>query len=320
MKKTLVEFLADRELVAKDRLVSAMIEQKRPQPAISEVIYDNQLMPRIDLYRVLVLQRQRGEDFVSAAKSLGLWNEEIAEQVEIRISGVSKPIVQYLVEAGDLNLNDLNGLLDSYIEMISSTGDEEAAVDSVVIQEEKVSEVSIDVAFQSPIHSKMDRTLSIFKLDSVSPPVSLDSILIQEYLQIFKSHITQNLQPSLLDLESETVSEAKIRNFVDRAAGELRAVEAAGRFLGASISVQICREVLTQLNRFVNRPTIPNFNSMKDLVAMGCEVLDVFSQLLAECGAESIDSKDANLHDLLVRLESAISTVKSELGSSAIAA
>lgn len=144
------EYLVQRGIIKPETLVSALIEQMKNLPIVSQIVFENKWISSESLIQVFHQQQVKGEDFISSCKSLGLWNEKLSFAVEECLIKERIPVGQILVQRSDIDIKTLTKLLDDFLaqaEVHSSPVEPTSAVkaDAVAMAHERIDIGPIEV-------------------------------------------------------------------------------------------------------------------------------------------------------------------------------
>lgn len=115
MKKLFGEYLIEKKLATTEQVLSALIEQIRGLPSICEIIYDNGLMPKEEIIKMLAHQIKNSTDFKGACVANGLWNEKLSSEVEKTARSKRKPLGEILIRNQVITAEALTSALDNFL-------------------------------------------------------------------------------------------------------------------------------------------------------------------------------------------------------------
>lgn len=113
------EYLVKNQIIQVDDMVNAMIQQIKFTPTVSEVVFEEKLMKPDQILSVISLQSRNKSDFISAAKELGLWSQDLETNVFLYLDKIQKPLVERLIDDQLLTFDTLNQHFDSYLGSIT---------------------------------------------------------------------------------------------------------------------------------------------------------------------------------------------------------
>lgn len=114
-KKLFGDYLVGKKLLTEDQLLDILIEQLRDQPSIAEIIHEGTLLPRHQQLDILRIQNQDHCSYQQACEKLGVWTNELQQQVTTASEAKRTPIGQLLVKNTTLKFSDLAKALDDYL-------------------------------------------------------------------------------------------------------------------------------------------------------------------------------------------------------------
>ncbi len=109
------EYLVEKEIINKDALVKALIQQMKSMPSLAEIIFDHQMMSTDQLMAVFRLQTHRKIGFVEAALEAGFWTAELGQKVDAQLARVRIPLGEILVKMGVASLPQISKALDEFL-------------------------------------------------------------------------------------------------------------------------------------------------------------------------------------------------------------
>ncbi len=111
------EYLISEKLLNHEQLLEAIIEQLQSIPSIPEILYENNLLSKDNLLKILLHQKYEGTEFLISAKALGFWSPSISQQVTKKLKNIHKPLGEVLIQKGFLNLESLTSAFTKYVEI-----------------------------------------------------------------------------------------------------------------------------------------------------------------------------------------------------------
>jgi len=114
-KKFFGRFLVDRGLISENELVLALIEQIKSVPPIAEIVLQEQWMTPEQVLKIFDYQVQGHCEFLSAADSLGFWNEELSRLVNAYTNDKKTMLGELLINRDLLTLDVLVDVLDDFV-------------------------------------------------------------------------------------------------------------------------------------------------------------------------------------------------------------
>jgi hypothetical protein len=115
MTKLFGEYLVEKGHLSKSGLLTALVQQIKTIPSITEVIFDQGLMEHESMLKVLLHQHHNKLGFAEAAKQLNLWTPEIHNQLDKHIVESKIPLGEILVNSGTVSLDVIAEALDVFL-------------------------------------------------------------------------------------------------------------------------------------------------------------------------------------------------------------
>jgi hypothetical protein len=121
MTQLFTEYLIQQKQISKEQVVLAMIEQIRNIPSVAEIVYDNELLAKEEIYNIFSYCQKNGSEFCQTAQSLGYWSKELEERVEKEINKIRKPLADIFMQNEFITLENLTSHFVSYVEEVKNT-------------------------------------------------------------------------------------------------------------------------------------------------------------------------------------------------------
>ena len=287
MAKLFGEYLVERNLATVEQLLDALIEQLRSVPSTAEVIYELNLMKKVDLLSIFAHQQYTGSDFRSSAQSLGLWGNQLAEKVTAHLQNLRRPLGEILVGRGHISLDSLTAALDSYVEWCSSLGKNLKPTSAVPkpVQLPQISDKSTSAISQA-----------------ISGEESLDPILVKEFVDVYESQIRPSIQELIKAMGSTAGTKSQLREYLNGALSEFIGLRAAAQFLGAKRCETIAAETVQSLEKIVKSEKLLNQRLLLEILKISSHIIDSLSEILKDFNSDSHLDGDSNMIDLIERL------------------
>ncbi|MBA92696.1 MAG: hypothetical protein CMJ43_18640 [Phyllobacteriaceae bacterium] len=131
------EYLVEKKIITEEQLTSALVEQIKNQPSVVEIIHDEKLLKPNEILSILGYQTKNKLSFITAAKTLNLWSEEIGKRVEKVTFSKRIPIGQMLLKQGSAEFQTMIDALDDFL---SESGSQKKAPESSSIAPDQSNE------------------------------------------------------------------------------------------------------------------------------------------------------------------------------------
>lgn len=109
------EYLVEKEIISKDALVEALLEQMATTPSIAQIAYETKALSTDAILTIFKKQQELGTGFIESAKATGFWQESIAQGVSKSLVAKRIPLGQILVKSGRADLAKISHALDEYL-------------------------------------------------------------------------------------------------------------------------------------------------------------------------------------------------------------
>lgn len=275
------EYLVDRKNLKSEQVLESLIEQLRSTPGIAEILYDKEIIPKDDLFKILTYQQKYNLDFRTSAENLGLWSNEISGNLEKIIDGLKKPLTEIFIEKGFLNLDDLSPLVVSYTEALNSSNG------SVPNQSTPLQSKTLVAVENKNTQIQNDVEYSIF-----------DSILTKEFINNLEKKAVPEIQSSLASFEKQSLSFMEYFSLLKNIMSGFIIIRAGATFLGATQSECIAGSVVKLLESIQNIKITLNQSILLRILNDSIFLLDSISKSLQMNFSESVLSTDNNIKSL----------------------
>jgi hypothetical protein len=115
MTKLFGEYLVEKGHINKSTLLNALVQQIKSVPSVTEIVFEKNLMDHDNILKALLIQHQKQNSFIDAARELNLWNENIQKEVERHITHTKTPLGEILVKTGVVSLDVIADALDVFL-------------------------------------------------------------------------------------------------------------------------------------------------------------------------------------------------------------
>ena len=115
MTKLFGEYLVEKGYLSESALLTALIQQLKTIPSITELVFEKKIMHHDQILNILLLQHHKKSGFIESAKELNLWTSAIQNEVENEISRVKIPLGEVLVRSGVVSLEVIAEALDCFL-------------------------------------------------------------------------------------------------------------------------------------------------------------------------------------------------------------
>lgn len=185
------EYLVQKGVIRPESLVSALIEQMAKLPLVSQIVYENSWLPADKMIQVFHLQQEKGEDFVTACRTLGVWDDKIASRVDEFLKKERIPVGQILVQRGDLDIKTLTRSLDDFLAQAEVHSTAPAMTPSPVeVPEEEMLQPGIIAELEDMFDERKRRAIKValaFIKDKNQPDAVQMTKLMQDSLKIIRT-------------------------------------------------------------------------------------------------------------------------------------
>ena len=258
MEVLFIEYLIEEKLLSQEQLLEAIIEQLQSIPSVPELLFELNILSKADLLRILIHQKYESTEFLTSAKTLGLWSPQISQQVSKKLNSIHKPISEVLIQKGFLDLESITAAFVKYVEIQENK--------KVLEKEEKKD----------------------------SPEYNLT--ILKEYIICFEATIFPNIQLYLNQFKENSNSKENLLHDIQIVLSEYVAARAAADFLGAMHSKKIANEVVLYIEKFLEPNTAINFTDTIDVIDLSSQILLSYCKCLKNNDSElRIDENTKNL-------------------------
>ncbi len=114
------DFLIHKKITSSDKIVESYLKQISALPPLAQLTYENKLLTADEILIIFNAQQDLGCDFITACKHKNYWNQEIQNQIEEKTNQIRKPMGEYLLESGAVEIKTLVKALDEFLSQAQS--------------------------------------------------------------------------------------------------------------------------------------------------------------------------------------------------------
>ncbi|MCB9230008.1 MAG: hypothetical protein H6618_10405 [Deltaproteobacteria bacterium] len=263
-KKLFSEFLLEKGLVSLDDLLSSIMIQLKESKTVLDVVYQNDLLSKEEIFKHIKIQHKESCDFRAALKKSGALTERLDQEIKNKVFSSKKMLGDILVEKGVIDYKVLSEHLDLFLseqtqesdtetdsametdhpeeplDLSADASESESSKEQVVSEDQDQEESGSGLAVPSGTNQSDARMQPVIVSedglnDLISGGLPLDPGLVEKMISLFDPD-------KVIEVRDYTSSESMER--VDQIICEWIA---ASRFVGASLTVNLlkfCRNMM----------------------------------------------------------------------------
>jgi hypothetical protein len=241
MSLSFTEYLIEQNLLSTDQVVEAMLIQLKTQPSNSELVYDLGIFSNNNFLKILLNQQMANSDFITSAKNLGLWSQEIEEKLVKKIKNLEPKLGDILIQKGYIEFEKISSAFNSFIEEKNS---------------------------KSSIKSEKKPTPTVTGKQTIPPQ------MLKEYVDCFEGAVYPNIQSKLLELDIEKISPENFKIILKKIEREFITAKAASEFINADKSLEISVFMIKLIQKNINKNNIDDIEKIKNNIKMSLMILN----------------------------------------------
>ena len=252
------EFLVQKGHLDAATVLGLLMDQIRSQPAVADIVYQNNLLAETQQLEVLRLQSRTGWDYQQACVELNYWTDALAQEVVEKSAKARIPLGHLIVSRGIIKFGDLTKILDEFVGYCEGDGASATSsprnppkVSPVVIQETAGESISAPARVDPPT-TVVVAPLAI----SESSFAVLDASLTTEYLEVFAND-RETAVASLAASWAEKATSGGVQTLLPdlrMIAQELEGIFLASRFVRAVLLEHITQQGHALIERVCGNP------------------------------------------------------------------
>lgn len=269
--KHYMDYLIENNVINQDQYLEALLFQVSHSPSLAEVVYENGALSLEDQLRVFQELHDKGTTYAQAVKSLGLWDDKFANNVERYSLNFCPSAYKALVELGHVDLKNLVRNVDEYIAILSEDPDKLEKVKyqvltlknvppptEVPLEEDKEQEKNADTEVKEEALNKSQPDQNFdFKLKT------FNQVLVKEFLSLMNKDFKIQVMKYIENL-SESQDQAQIKSNLESLNMEMSNVESGTQFMGLEVAGALSRNVCVFNSRMLEKDAISDME--KDLI------------------------------------------------------
>lgn len=271
------QFLIDKGILPKEQVLEALIYQIGSRWSLAQLIFENQLLTCEEQLKVLSYLRYGESDYQNSAEVLGIWNQELANQVKsIEKNRGRPPLGEVLIKLGFFDIREMTQALEIFLQYQDSIRSSE-----------------IDRSTKNP-SQQTGATIT-------------EATKIVEFIE---NRMLPGLQSAQVKLESSTCRRSVIDEVSSSLLAEIKTLRVMSDMHRIQKLLDLSEHIIELLEGFLHDEwkweKYSKFSVVLKLIKFLYQYLQIVSYYLNECTLESFDDADKNLNDLELRLQDTI--------------
>ena len=120
MEEIVFDSLIKNKVITHNELIQSVIDKQKSMPSVLELVFKERLLPEEKICDILLEQEKNGGTFTHSCKSLGLWTEELEDDLRALLDFSSKTLFEVLAKK---SAGSLFKILEAYEYQLDSIKD-----------------------------------------------------------------------------------------------------------------------------------------------------------------------------------------------------